>query len=157
VRLTDPHETSDVRCECEALALPDGRYAFGGVLPGTYDLWIDIPGRAPVIHPAVKIDPRGLDLGVLKPGGGAEVRIHCLLPAGRSPPPLVVTAIAATHPSYQRRVSFCGEDEIILRGLGPGSFRLFIQTANAPVQQPCEMESIDSDGRTPIDLLFDLR
>jgi hypothetical protein len=95
------------------------------------------------------------DLGVLRPLPGSSIRLHVRVPEGQDAPRVGLFATRVGEPSYHRGLNSQGETEVVLRGLGPGRFRV---TA-APVMAMGGarlVETVDCDGASEVVLTLDL-
>ncbi|NJN14103.1 MAG: hypothetical protein HC813_00060 [Planctomycetes bacterium] len=97
-----------------------------GHRPGRYDLWIDLPGFAPLTLPDQPLDNLEEDLGLLALSRGSSLRVRLLLRGGLLPPELIVSAQAETTPRYQRSLRMAAQEEALLPGLGAGRFRVTV-------------------------------
>ena len=136
---------------------PD-RGQFDGYPTGTYSLWFDVPPWAPFVMADTELEEEGTQwLGRIDSLAGARLRIRIQVAEGQAVPRIEVTATCTGPPSYSRVGSLAagGGDEVVVRGLGPGRFRVEIRKGDgdgAPV-----MRDVVSDGSGEIPLVLDLR
>ncbi|MCA9571241.1 MAG: hypothetical protein KC656_25555, partial [Myxococcales bacterium] len=61
-------------------------FVFGGYEPGTWTLWADVPGFAPVVLRDVVLGAKSGELGPATPPAGATLELHVHVAEGQSPP-----------------------------------------------------------------------
>jgi hypothetical protein len=133
----------------------DGTFVFGGFEPGTYTLWIDSPKHAPLVLRNVTLTDGETDLGHLTFGTGTGVRVGILTSPGTSAPRIMVSVQRLQDPAYRRWMTSDGEAEAVLRGLGPGRFKVMIGLIWNT--QKSVSHEITADGTTDVQLVFDFR
>lgn len=134
----------------------DGRFRIGGFPPEVLTLWIDAPGSAPKVLRGVRLFGGANDLGVLPMEEGATVRIDLTLGPGAAPPNLFVLAMSEDGPPHSRGLNYYGKGEVLLRGLGPGRYRVTVHPGGAP-GTVLLTEHVQSEGSGVIPLALDLR
>ena len=134
----------------------NGRFRAAGLPSGRFTLWIDVPGFAPCVLPAVTIDADGLDLGDLPVTRGSALRVHALTATGAAAPRIWVQARRRESPPFDRFVNSTGEAEVVLAGFAPGTYdvRLLV-IASHPATSVTKVVEIDGRSDATIDL--DLR
>jgi hypothetical protein len=134
----------------------DGVARFGGYTPGRYTLWCDLATAAPLVLENVELGEGRTDLGELKFPDGATVRLKVLTREGQQPPSIDALAKTIDPPDYGRTGrSSRGTDDVLIRGLGPGRFKVEVRTAGLD-STPVNYDVV-STGSGEIPLTLDLR
>ena len=134
----------------------DSHHELGGVEPGRYTLWLDVPGFAPVTLRDVVLGKEAIDLGRVELRRGSGVRVNVLVDDGEAVPRVNVSATALDGPRYTRW--FDGSRDIVLRGLGPGRFRVTARpTMGAERGGVSEIVTVDGSNTTEVEVVLDLR
>lgn len=120
---------------------------FGGYPPGSFTVWLDVPGVAPIIRSGVTLGPSDADLGEVAVAPGASLELRVTVKDGQSPPRYAVRATRLDEPAYTRSTDAAGA-RIVLGGLGAGRFHItaFGYDGAAPPLN----ELIEFDGRTTV-------
>jgi hypothetical protein len=127
---------------------------FGGFEPGTFTVWIDAPGSAPVVLEGVVFGSTDVDLGEVALSSGASLELQVSVKDGQSPPRFSVWAESLDEPTYVRNVDAAGS-KITLEGLGAGRFRVHATPYNHAVRGL--QEEIVFDGRSKVVRVIDAR
>ncbi|MCA9315010.1 MAG: carboxypeptidase regulatory-like domain-containing protein [Planctomycetes bacterium] len=121
-------------------------FVFGGYEPGTWTLWADVPGFAPVVLRDVVLGAKSGELGPATPPAGATLELHVHVAEGQSPPRFSLWARRLDDPSYSRRLD--GSATVLrLRGLGAGRFELTGMAYGgsvAPIKQTIEVDGTNT-------------
>jgi hypothetical protein len=133
----------------------DGVARFGGYEPGTWTLFLDAHGRAPVLLPFVALGDGATDLGVVAFPEGGSVRVDVLVREGQAPPPLSLLARSKLGPEHWRQTHSFGERAVVLRGLGKARYQVTVES-NARDRKYLE-KLVDCDGASETVLTVDLR
>ncbi len=153
-----PEGTADQRLMAN---LKDGAYALAGFKPGTYTMVFDQQGRAPAVMEKVTLGT-GTDLGTVTTEAGATVRFRLKVKEGQDPPRIYANAHAKTGFTYTRHVNSRGEAEVLLKGLGAGTFDLHAMpmrgfgTSGVAAKGSLD-KTIECDGHTEIVIDLDVR
>jgi hypothetical protein len=128
----------------------------GGYKPGKYTLWCDL-GRtaAPLVMEDITLIDGVTDLGDLKLPEGATVRLKIVAREGQEIPRVDVSASPLDKPTYWRSGGSRGAAEVLLKGLGPGKFKIDVRAGGFGVA-PTTYE-VTSTGSGEIPLTHDLR
>jgi hypothetical protein len=137
------------------LNLDEGVARVGGFKPGKYTLWLDLIESAPLTLVGVELGEGLTDLGELKFPDGATVRIKILTREGQEVPRINVSASALDKPQYFRSAGSRSESEVILKGLGPGKFKIDVRSGD--FRTPPTTYEIVSTGSGEIPLTHDAR
>lgn len=147
-----------------APVLKDGAWRFAGFDPGTYTLWIDLREGVPTLLEDVALGAGETDLGTLSLSAGSTIRLKVAVREGGTVPRLSLWAQTQGPPAYTRSVTTQGgETEVVLRGLGPGRFRVggapVMVAFSTPSQGPAQKidTTVELDGTNEILLELDLR
>lgn len=122
---------------------------FGKLPVGRTDLWVDVPGAAPVLVPSVDLRDGENALGVLKLSPGGSLRLRFRDAPGASAPSVVVSLQSLSHPTYRRS----SQDAEPVTGLGAGTFRLTVWDRYTGLQLFSGL--VTSDGRSETVLELD--
>ena len=114
---------------------------------GTWTLWIDARGFAPLVMRDVRIDG-ATDLPRAVFSEGSSVRVHILVSEGQAPPRIAVFATHLGRPEYGRIINSGGEEYVTLPGLGPGRFNIRYESV---------LTEIEVDGAQNFEFDLDLR
>jgi RNA polymerase sigma-70 factor (ECF subfamily) len=136
--------------------LKDDRIQFGGFEAGTYTLWIDVPGAAPVILEGVRLGDGQTDLGTTRTSPGTTVRLRILVKEGEAVPRVGVSAHGEGNPKYFRWTNTRGESVVELKGLGLGKFRFQVTAQMGALPKNID-RTIQADGTGIIEQVLDLR
>ncbi|MDJ0976354.1 MAG: carboxypeptidase-like regulatory domain-containing protein [Planctomycetota bacterium] len=126
----------------------------GGYEPGTWTLWLDAPGYAPVVLKDVRLGDGDTDLGEVALEDGATLRIDVKVKDGQSPPRLSVWLTKLDAPVYTRNLDQAGET-LRLQGIGAGRFRLNVSAYSGAA--PGINEELEFDGTTEVVREIDAR
>ncbi len=138
----------------------DGVFTLAGYSPGTYTLIVNARKRAPAVIRDVTLTQEELDLGTIALPAGATVRIKLKLKDGEDAPRILASAHCKGPISYSRYINSRGEAEVLLKGLGAGTFELRAGPMRGMGDRgggKAIQETIESDGRTEIVRELDLR
>ena len=141
-------------------AVADGVFTLGGFAPGTYTLVIDARQRAPVVIRDVTLTGDRTDLGTINASKGATVRIKLKIKEGEDAPRIYASAYCKGPIAHSRYVNSRGELEVLLRGLGVGTYELRaspMRGMGGGGARTALHETIESDGATEIVRELDLR
>ncbi len=135
----------------------------GGFNAGTYTLWIDANPFVPIVVRNVTL--RGdvtNNLGRFPTRVGSSIRLRVLVKPRQVAPRMVLSASSVQEPLYHRSVNPTGGAEVVLRGLGAGTFRVYAGATMSIVRPGMKMpkrlrETIELDGTNEHVLTFDLR
>ncbi len=124
-------------------------------LRGTWTLWIDAgESFAPLVLRNVAAE--GVTtLASAAFDRGSAVRVRLIVDGGEAAPRISVSALHTGVPAYFRRLNSGGESEVVLAGLGPGSFR--VSASSITGSRTIPERELELDGRSEIALDFDLR
>jgi hypothetical protein len=128
---------------------------FGGYEPGKYTLWCDPGEAAPFVLEDVKLGEGRTDLGEVKLVEGATLRVSIVTREGQDPPSAFVTATPLAGPSYSRRANSGRKSEMLVKGLGPGKFKVEVRSGDFRAA-PAAYE-VESTGSGEIPLTHDVR
>jgi hypothetical protein len=129
---------------------------FGGYEPGTYTIWVRVPGYAPLILAHRVLGGGATDLGAARLSRGATVRVRILVADGQTAPPLVLNAWREESPAYGSVANSRGEDVVLLQGLGPGRYELFAGSMHTALKQVIR-ETLVVEGDETHERTLDLR
>jgi hypothetical protein len=134
----------------------EGSSRIGGYRPGKYTLWCDL-GRtaAPLVMEDVTLIDGVTDLGDLKLPEGAAVRVKIVTREGQQAPRVDVSATPIEKPTYRRSGGSRGTAEVLLKGLGPGKFKVEVRAGDFRAA-PAVYE-IDSTGSGEIALTHEVK
>jgi hypothetical protein len=127
----------------------------GGYAPGRYTIWMDLGTGAPIVLESIELREGVKDLGDLGFGESATLKVTLVVGEGQDFPRVAVSAAAVGKPAYWRRALERGKSEVLVRGLGPGRFKVSV-TAGDAGSAPREQE-VDSTGSGEIPITIDLR
>ena len=148
----EPVQTCKIRSQ-------DGVGSFAGFKPGKYTLWFDfrfeVQPAAPLVLQDVELGEGSTDLGKLKLSDGATVRVKIQVADGKEFPRLNVSARPVVKPDYHRSGYSISSGEAVVRGLGPGRFKISIHAGDFR-SKPQEQE-VESTGSGEIPLTIDSR
>jgi len=136
----------------------EGRARFGGFVPGTYTLWIDLDGQfAPLVLNDVVLGEERTDLGGVPFTAGSAVRVILRPQSGASPPRIFVSAFSeetAVDGSalYNRQLNSRGEAEVVLAGLGAGTFSVRVGSIGAGDLMPIRVITLDGQRDEVIEI-----
>jgi len=130
------------------------RVHFGGYDPGTYTVWMDVPGKAPVVLEGVVLGTGDTDLGVVDLPAGATFELRVDVKEGQSPPRYAVWLTKMDEPTYQRSTDTYG-NTIPVRGIGAGRFRVSATPYGGTTSGI--QEEIEFDGKTTVVRVLDAR
>jgi len=99
-------------------------WVVGGMRPGRYTLFVDIPNSVPLIRRDFEVKPGDNDLGELAMDNGASVRVRILVREPFVAPRIVLWAIHQGNPQFTRGLNSSGESEVVATGLIPGRYRI---------------------------------
>jgi hypothetical protein len=133
----------------------DGVARFGGFVAGTYGVFLDAYGSAPVFLPAVVLGDGATDLGTVRFPAGGSVRARVVVPEGQAPPALLVEARSKTGPQHQRHVSSPGAADVVLRGLGALRYEVTVRASSG--DKTYLKRLVDSDGVGETELTVEIR
>jgi hypothetical protein len=137
-------------------AAVDGRVLrFGGFEAGTYGVWIDARPFAPVTLRGVALGEGENDLGRAATEDGSTIRVRILVPEGQSAPRIALVAWRTGEPVYSRGLNSAGESDVVLSGLGPGTFRVSAMAVMGNVKRL--EQDVTLDGVETRELTLDLR
>jgi hypothetical protein len=134
---------------------------FGGFSPGTWTVLVDLPPFAPIVLEDHRLTGGANDLGAVAVSDGARIRVKVLTAGGLHPPQIGVAAEHRGAPRYVRRTSsHRGETEIVLAGLGAGTFDvacrpLWAPTTTGAPPRVLPRVTVERDGEAQI--VLDLR
>lgn len=129
-------------------------FVFGGYEPGTWTLWADVPGFAPVVLRDVALGAKSGELGPVTPPAGATLELRVHVAEGQSPPRFSLWARRLDDPSYSRRLD--GSATVLsLTGLGAGQFELTGLAYGGSVE-PIK-QTIEVDGTNTVVLEVDAK
>jgi len=133
------------------------RYRVRGIVPGTWTLWIDAPGYVPLVLRDVELPAGTSDLGAPAFSRGTTLRVRLRLPEGRDAPRVYVSAVCEAEPRYWRSLNSGGGIELVLPGLGAGTFEVRCRPVMGGVT-PDEItrRTITVDGRNDVELVFEM-
>ena len=138
------------------LAIKDGVATFSGYEPGTWTLWIDIPGFAPKVLQSANLSKGGDDFGTLQFSEGTLLRIRVVTKGDETPPRIIAMAKRVGEPAYARS-QIAQEQEILVRGLGKGTFHVQAGPMEGGGMAAPLDETIEVDGSSEKTLTLDLR
>lgn len=144
--------TPAARIEADVL---DGVVRFGGFEPGRYSVVIDAYGLAPLFLENVVLTDGPTELGALRLGGGASVRVKVLVKDGQVAPGLDITARSKFEPDHWRQVHSRGDAEVVVRGLGKGAYKFTVMSLSN--DKTYLTKTIESDGVGETTVTADLR
>ncbi len=135
------------------IKVEDGVLSAGGLPPGTWTLWLDIPGFVPLTIKDVEVTESGADLGALTLSRGSSFRLNYKVKDGQSPPRITVWVQSATEPKYSRNSRATGT-EMLVTGIGSG--RHLVRGMSLGGGGGIN-EEIEFDGESLIERTIDLR
>lgn len=105
-------------------------WRFVGFPPGTYAVFVYLPGYLPIRIPEVALGDGTTDLGAHVLRRGSAVRVRILPKEGEATPRIHVEAVrTGGSPAYLPWTdSIAGETEVILTGILPGRWRVTVWT-----------------------------
>lgn len=127
---------------------------FGGFERGTYTVWIDAPGYAPVVMKDVKLTESDVDLGEVTLKKGSVFRVNVRVKEGQSPPRLFVAVRKLDDPTYIRSMHRSAET-ITVQGIGAGRFKVSAHAFGGGL--PPLDEEMEFDGTTEVVRTIDAR
>jgi hypothetical protein len=130
------------------------KYRFGGHEPGQYTIFLDVPRYAPVVLRDRTLGEGKTDLGEIRFEAGSCLRVR-FEPMDEEAPRYWVVATHQDAPSYDRWVKWEGEKNVLLTGLGAGTFRVWVKLPHRP--ETLAETTIWVDGRNDAEVVFDLR
>lgn len=140
----------------------DGLFTVTGFKPGTYTFVVDARKRAPGVVKNVTLGAGKTDVGTVTLPEGATVRIRLKIKEGEDAPRVFASAHCKSPVMYTRYINSNGEKEVLLKGLGAGTFELRASSmrgfgsSGAGGGKPLK-ETIECDGRTEIVRELDMR
>jgi hypothetical protein len=141
------------------IGFKDGVWSFAGFKPGKYTLWFDfrfdLQPAAPLVLADVELGEGSTDLGKLEFSDGAAVRVKIQVAEGKEFPRLNASARPVAKPEYSRSGYSASSGEAVVRGLGPGRFKISIHAGDFR-SKPREQD-VESTGSGEIPLAIDLR
>ncbi len=137
----------------EIVSLPRKQHRFGGYEPGTYTVFIDIPGFVPAILLDRVLGKGTIDLGIVPLKRGSSLRVKVKGPDEDEPSYHRIIARRKDAPFYVREAAWEGKD-VVLTGIGKGTFDVWIQQ---PRWEPLSTRTMEFDGKTDREIVFDLR
>jgi len=144
------HDAARTRLASEHVAeLHDGRARFGGCTPGTYTLWIDVVHDfAPLILSDVVLGEGRTELETPQFTAGSAVRVVIRPQTGASAPRVFMSAFSDElgpdgKTLYNRQLNSRGEAEVVLAGLGAGSFQVRVGTLDIHELVPSRTITLD--------------
>jgi RNA polymerase sigma factor (sigma-70 family) len=105
-------------------------YRFGGIDPGTWTLWIDVPERAPKILRDVVLADKSIDLGDVVPDAGLSLRVKIATFPDEAVPRIGVSVTRKDGPRFFRDAISRGESEVVVKGLVPGTYEVAVYPQN---------------------------
>jgi hypothetical protein len=127
-----------------------------GPPPGRYSVWIDVPGFVPALLTDVALGLRDTELGTIRLDAGSRLRLRLLARSGKAPPSYSVWARRVHEPAYQRGASSDGAAEIVVSGLGAGTFEIWGNPTDGSSVGGFR-ETVEVDGVTAVERTIDLR
>jgi hypothetical protein len=136
-------------------AVAGDRLTLAGAEPGTFTLFVDVPGFAPVVRRDVRIGEGRTHLGriALAPGGSVHVRLR--LKEDDHPEQIFVESTFLGEPAYTRKDNSWGVTELRMDGLGPGRHRVEIRATSEKGRKNLVRE-VECDGAAGIPIEVDL-
>ncbi len=119
----EPRGTPDFQSEC---VLAGEGISVAAPPPGRWTLWIDTLEYAPLLLRDVAVGEDGADLGRIALSRGSSIRVRARVAEGTSAPRLSIWAWHGEEPAYVRGLNSDGATEVLLSGLGAGTFTLTI-------------------------------
>jgi hypothetical protein len=133
----------------------DGVCQVGGFKPGKRTLVIEMRSGAPFVREDVELGEGVTDLGEIAFPEGATVRVKALVREGQAVPQMTVNASRLDPPGYSRSGTTDRSGEVLVKGLGPGRFRVDVITGNR--KAVAGSYEVLSTGSGEIPLTVDLR
>ena len=103
----------------------------------------------------MNIDAEDVDLGTVMLSRGSTVRVKVLVPNDQTPPRIYASAWTQRPFPYARYINFSGQAEVLLRGLGKGTFRVRAHPMNGGKAHVDE--EVTADGENEVLVTLDLR
>ena len=152
VLLFHPREMDSPAYRLVATSLETG-YAFGGYIPGTYTVWLNLPPYEPVLLEDVHLGPGKVELGTIEPHRGADVRLRF---EGRKRGTKQAIHVRATYlgtPSYRRSLRVDGQRQSThsMEGLCPGPWSIRV-SGGGGLAQATKRVWIEEEGQTVVQL-----
>jgi hypothetical protein len=105
-------------------------YRFGGIDPGTWTLWIDVPERAPKILRDVVLSDKPIDLGDIVPDAGLSLRVKIATFSDEAVPRIGISVTRKDGVRFFRDTVSRGESDVLVKGLVPGTYEVAIYPQN---------------------------
>jgi hypothetical protein len=136
-------------------AVAGDRLTLAGAEPGTWTLFVDVPGSAPVLRREVRIGEGRSHLGRIALEAGGGIRIRLRTKEGDQPEQIFVESRFLGEPSYVRKDNSWGVRELRMAGLGPGRHRVEVR-ASSEKRRKSLVREVESDGAGEIAIEVDL-
>ncbi|MFQ5844787.1 MAG: hypothetical protein ACE5JG_07345 [Planctomycetota bacterium] len=131
-------------------------WVVGGIRPGTYGVWIDVPEGVPFYREGVKLERGDNDLGDLPVQPGSRVNVLVKVQEPFAVPRISAWAQRLDEPTYSRSVNSGGEAEVVVVGLAAGRYRVMGGPIMAHGRRRLDAV-VEVDGVRDAELVLDLR